>query len=326
MRWIPFRTVALMVALVACVNTPHAQPHQLTSSDSDIAELWQEPADLAHRDLFLGPAGAGLTPPPDDGTFQFVAFKTSGTNPGYDVRDASGRVWSVKLGIEAQSEVTASRILWAMGFHQPPQYFVRRFTLTGADAGVKEVARFRTDLDGWRSAGEWSWVDNPFVNTPEFRGLIVAQLVLNNWDLKTPNNRLYEAADASVRPRRRFMARDMGSSLGHSRQFWLFSTLGTRGLQGSKNDVADFEAQGFITKADGNDVEFDYRGLNQALVDRVTVQDVIWACTLLDRIPDSHWQAAFKAGAYPQEHADRYIKKIKAKIAQGLALRPPATR
>jgi hypothetical protein len=326
MRWIPFRSLAVIVALVACVNSPQAQPQQGAAPSADITELWQDPVDLQQRDLFLGPAGTALTPPPDDGTFQFVAFKTTGTNPGYDVRDASGRAWSVKLGIEAQPEVTTSRILWAMGFHQPPQYFVRRFTLTGTDAGVKETARFRTDLEPWRPGGEWSWSDNPFENTREFRGLIVAQLLLNNWDLKPSNNRIYDATDASTKPRRHFMVRDVGSSLGHSRQFWLFAALGTRGKQGSKNDVDGFEARGFITKVEGDDVEFDYRGLNQPLVDRVTVPDVIWACALLDRIPDSHWQAAFRAGAFPQEHADRYIRKIKEKVAQGLALRPAPTR
>ena len=90
--------------------------------------------------------------PPANGTFEFVAFKTTGTNPGYDVKDASGRVWSVKLGIEAQSEVTTSSILWAMGFPQPPQYFVRQFTLNGVDAGVKTTARFRTETDQWRAS------------------------------------------------------------------------------------------------------------------------------------------------------------------------------
>jgi hypothetical protein len=326
MRWMPFRSLALIAALVACVNAPQAQPQQLATSSADVAELWQEPVDLQQRDLFLGPGGRMVTPPSENSTVEFVAFKTTGTNPGYDVRDASGRVWSVKLGIEAQSEVTSSRILWAMGFHQPPTYFVRQFTLTGADAGVKETARFRTDVDPWRPGGEWSWTDNPFIDTPEFRGLIVAQLVLNNWDMKTPNNRLYESTDASMRPRRHFVVRDVGSSLGHSRQAWLFATIGTRGLQGSKNNLEDFESQGFITRADGDQVDFDYRGVNQPLVDRVTARDVIWACSLLDRIPDSHWQAAFKAGAYPPEHAGRYIKKIKQKIAQGLALRSSTTR
>ena len=171
------------------------------------------------------------------------------------MKDASGRLWSVKLGIEAQSEVTASRILWAMGYPQPATYFVQQFTLTGVDAGVKTNARFRTDLEQWRAAGEWSWYENPFVNTQPFRGLIVAQLVLNNWDLKTSNNRIYEATDPAAMPRRQYMVRDVGSSLGHSKQFRLFAMLGTRGSQGSKNDVDDFEQQGFIEKVEGNNVE-----------------------------------------------------------------------
>ena len=319
----PVRWLIFVVALVACTYVPHAQPQSISSAD--IAELWQEPTDLLQRDLFYGPGGATLAPP-NDGTFQFVAFKTTGTNPGYDVKDASGRLWSVKLGIEAQPEVTTSRILWAMGFPQPASYFIERFTLTGTDAGVKEIARFRTDVDQWKPAGEWSWYENPFVNTQQFRGLVVAQMVLNNWDLKTSNNRLYEATDANATPRRQYMVRDVGSSLGHSKQFRLFAMLGTRGMQGSKNDIEGFEQQGFIRKVEGNRVDFDYRGMNSALVNTVTVPDVIWACEQLAKIPDGHWQAAFKAGWYPQPEADRYIRKIKAKIAEGLALKTTTTR
>ena len=320
----PFRAVVIGIAVVACTYVPRAEPQ--SGGTADIAELWQEPANLLERDLFYGPGGAALAPP-EDGTFQFVAYKTTGTNPGYDVRDANGRVWSVKLGIEAQSEVTSSRILWAMGFPQPPTYFVQQFTLTGTDAGVKNTARFRTDIDQWRAGDTWSWYENPFVNTQQYRGLIVAQMVLNNWDLKTDNNRIYEATDPSARPRRQFVVRDVGSSLGHSKQFPLFALLGTRGMQGSKNDLEGFEQQGFIEKVEGDRVEFDYRGKNEALVDTVTVADVIWACERLAKIPDGHWQAAFKAGWYPQAEADRYIAKIKEKIAEGLALRAaPTTR
>ena len=148
--------------------------------------------------------------------------------------------------------------------------------------------------------------------------------MLNNWDLKTSNNRIYEATDPVATPRRQYMVRDVGSSLGYSKQFWLFTILGTAGSQGSKNDVEGFEQQGFIEKVDGNKVRFDYRGMHQALVETLTVPDVIWACELLARIPDGHWDAAFKAGAYPEADANRYIRKIKEKIAQGLALRSQA--
>jgi hypothetical protein len=324
MKLVQLRAIAIVVALIACAQSPLAQPSSNLSHE--LTELWQEPTDLMERDLFHGPGGAALAPPATDGSYQFVAFKTSGTNPGYDVKDATGRMWSVKLGIEAQPEVTASRILWAMGFHQPPQYFVHQFTLTGTDAGVKTNARFRSEQDHWKPVGDWSWYENPFMNAPQFRGLVVAQLLLNNWDLKTVNNRLYEATDSTMKPQRIFMVRDVGASLGHSKQFPFFKLLGTRGSQGSKNDVDGFEQQGFIKKVDGEKVTFDYRGLNQALVDRVTVPDVIWACELFANIPEGHLQAAFKAGAFPQEDTDRYIKKIKEKISQGLALKTATTR
>jgi hypothetical protein len=100
----------------------------------------------------------------------------------------------------------------------------------------------------------------------------------------------------------------------------------TPGSQGSKNDLEGFERQGFIKKVSGNRVEFDYRGMYGPLLNRVTPADVVWTCELMARLPDTHWQAAFRAGAYTPDQADRYIKKIKEKIAQGLALKTTETR
>jgi hypothetical protein len=311
--------VAVFVALIVCVPSPGAQ--QRSTRDADIAELWQDPVDLPSRDLFHGPGGAELAPPPTDGIFHFLALKTTGSNPGYEVRDDNGRSWSVKIGIEAQPEVTTSRIMWALGFPQPAQYFVYQFTMIGGGQRVIKNSRFRTEIEPWRAVNDWSWYDNPFLNTKQFHGLVVAQLILNNWDLKTVNNKIYEAPGETIVPRRRYMVRDLGASLGYSKQFALFTLLGTPGGQGSKNDVDGFESQGFITKVDGNRVMFDYRGMHADLLARVTVPDVIWMCELFGRLSDQQWQDAFKAGAYPQEEADRYIKKIKWKVAQGLALK-----
>jgi hypothetical protein len=288
-------------------------------TESAAAELWREPVDLETRDLHAGPGGAALAPP--DEPYAFVARKTAGVNPGYDVRDSSGRLWSVKLGEEAQSEVTASRILWAIGFHQPPVYYVPQWTLSGEDAGIKTDARFRIDGERYQPAGEWSWYENPFVESQPFRGLIVAQMILNNWDLKTSNNRVYEAIDPSATPRRLFLVRDLGASLGSAKQHRFFAWLGTRGQQGTKNDLEGFEAQGFIDKVEGNRVHFTYRGMNGDLLRIVTPADVVWACDLLSRLEQQQWAAAFRAGGYPDHQTARYVTKIKAKIEQGLALR-----
>jgi len=317
--------VAVLASLVWISGEYSLQAQPETPAKFSVAELWQEPTDLLRRDLYAGPGGAELAPPRDK-PFQFVAHKTTGVNPGYDVKDPTGRAWSVKLGVEAQSEVTASRILWAMGFHQPANYYVEQWTLEGVDAGVKNNARFRTDTDAYKPAGEWSWTTNPFVDTQALRGLIVAQMILNSWDLKPSNNRVYEATDPAASPRRLLVVRDVGSSLGHSKQARFFAMMETKGSQGSKNDLDGFERQGFIKKVTGNRVEFDYRGMNNALLQRLTPPDVVWACELLSRLPDTHWQAAFRAGAYTPDQTDRYVKKIKEKIAQGLALKTAGTR
>jgi hypothetical protein len=43
------------------------------------------------------------------------------------VEGPGNRKWSAKLPPEAQTEVVASRILWGVGYHQPPIYYVGRF-------------------------------------------------------------------------------------------------------------------------------------------------------------------------------------------------------
>ncbi len=318
-KW-PVVTLTLVVmAGVASARQP-AEPEPR----ADIAQLWREPSDLLQRDLYEGPGGAAIRPTAD-APFAFVAHKTSGVNPGYDVRDRQQREWSVKLGEEAQAEVTVSRILWAMGYHQPATYYLPEWTLSGTDAGVKGGSRFRTDGEQWKEGAEWDWYENPFVDTQEFRGLIVAQMLLANWDLKASNNRVYEAVDAQSAPRRFYIVRDLGSSLGSARQNRFFKLFGTRGDQGTKNDLAGFERRGFIKEVDGNRVTFDYRGLNERLTEIVTPADVIWACQLLERLPDQHWQDAFRAGGYEPAIADRFIAKIKQKIAEGLALSTSTT-
>ena len=146
--------------------------------------------------------------------------------------------------------------------------------------------------------------------------------MLNNWDLKTSNNRLYEATDPAAAPRRQFMVRDVGSSLGHSRQFRLFAMLGTRGAQGSKNDVDDFEQQGFIEKVEGNKVRFDYRGMNQALVD--TRHGVRRDLGVRAAREDSRRTLAGGVQGRLRIRRNTPIAtsaKIKEKIAQGLALK-----
>ena len=68
-------------------------------------------------------------------------------------------------------------------------------------------------------------------------------------------------------------------------------------------------------------MRFDYRGRHKALFDDITPADVRWICERLQRLTDSRWKDAFRAGGYPRAIADRFIRRMKQKIAEGLALK-----
>ena len=310
-------TMALAGAICACGRITR-DVRLAPDAAAKVEELWQEPHDLAARNLYYGPGGSDLKP--RQTTFAFVARDTGGWSPGFDVRDGQGLEWSVKLGPEAQSEIVASRILWAMGFHQPPIYYLEQWTLTGAESGPQPAARFRPSLTGQKVVGDWSWYENPFVGTRPFGGLVVANLILNSWDWKTSNNKIYELSEPVNGVRRWFMVRDLGASLGKTTYPTFLKWFRLRGFgQGTRNDLAGFEEQRFILGVDEEaQPEFDYRGIYRDVIETVTLADVEWACGLLSRLSDEQWHDAFRAGGYNQDETRRYVAKIKAKITQGL--------
>ena len=320
MRRLAYLLCALGVVsqLAGCARSlRQVQPVQ--GQPASIAELWQEPSDIRQRDLFHGPGGPELMP--RDTSFTFVTRDTSGWSPGFDVRTKDGTEWSVKLGPEAQSEVVSSRILWAIGFHQPPMYYLERWSMTGVESGPQPPGRFRPTLASQEVIGDWSWYENPFVGSREFGGLVVSNLILNSWDWKTSNNKIYSLSAPGKGPQRQFVVRDLGASLGKFTYPTVLKLFRLRGFgQGTRNDLTGFEAQGFIRRVDGPRVEFDYRGIYRDVIDSVTPADVRWACDLLSRLSNDQWRDAFRAAGYNPDQTARYVTKLKAKIAQGLAL------
>ena len=233
----------------------------------------------------------------------------------------------MKLGREAQAEVVVSRILWAIGYHQPPTYYLTRWTMEKGPDGDPGPGRFRPQLPSAKVVGEWSWRANPFVRTQPFRGLIVANLIVNNWDWKTSNNKIYDLMNPDGTGARHYVVRDLGASFGKTDAPGIARVLGARIAQGNRNNLEDFEAQGFILGIDDRSrITFDYRGIYRDVVNSVTPADVRWTCQLLSRLSERQWRDAFRAARYDEQHASRYITKIKQKIAQGLALTvPPAS-
>jgi hypothetical protein len=312
--------VIVSVAVAGCsrsLQTVEVTPDRPAS----IAELWRDPGDITKRDLFHGAGGAEHAP--RQRTFAFVAEDTSGYSPGFDVRDDRGVEWSVKTGPEAQSEVAASRILWAMGFHQPPTYYLEEWSLSGATSGPQQAGRFRPELKSQTVTGDWPWHANPFVGRREFGGLIVTNLIINSWDWKTSNNKIYDLGEPVDGVSRWFVVRDLGASFGKFTYPTILRWFRLRGFgQGSRNDIDDFEQLGFIKSIDRerSRVEFDYRGIYRDVISSVTPDDVRWACERLDKISDAQWRDAFRAAGYSPQHGARFVSKIEEKIAQGLRL------
>jgi hypothetical protein len=302
----------IAIASLLCTGPACALRSHSTVVDGSIApqmtELWAEvePA----RDLFWGVGGRDAAPDPL-GEYQFVARDTTGNSPGYDVRDAQGRLWSVKLGPEAQSEVVVSRLLWAAGYFQPATYYLPSWTLVGAAASNPQPAgRFRLEAEDEIRVGRWSWSANPFVGTTPLRGLFVLMVIVNNWDLKTQQNPLYELTGGTAGPVRRYAVRDLGASLGNTR--WFFA--------GSKSNVEDFERERFIHSVRDGEVRFHYRGAwrEPHLKRGVTPADVRWIAERLARLTPGQWSDAFRAAGYTEMEAERYVVRLRQKVDEGL--------
>ena len=311
-RLIPTLTFAVLVVVgAACTAKAVRSTAQGAPADGELAQLWHEPSDPQSRDLFYGSGGKALVPDPRQ-RWEYVAADTTGSSRGWDVRDEHGMKWDVKLGVEAQPEVVVSRLHWAIGYHQLPTYYVEGWSLT-RDGKVlpQPPGRFRPKLRTHKKAGEWSWQENPFVDTVPFRGLVVLNLMVNNWDLKTSNNTVYELDQEREGARRWYVVKDVGASLG--------KTPG-RILDGTPNDVDGFERQGFIEGVSGGHVRFDYIRPHTELVDLITPRDVRWTCERLGRLTSQQWSDVFRAAGYDQQTSARYVRKLQAKIAAGMSL------
>src|SRR5688572_22779074 len=219
-RRLPIRassTVFLLAAFLvsACGGrTVVVSPREPVSA-SQLAQLRVDPGP-APRDLFWGSGGRRYAPPAD-AVYRVLAKDETGFSVSFDVVSPEGMEWSAKIGPEAQTEVVVSRILWGLGYHQPPIYYLPswRLDMKGSAPRQESEARFRPKLPHLERLGEyWLWADNPFSGTPELKGLLVIMLMLNSSDLKDDNNSIYSVAEPWDGASRWFVARDVGATLG----------------------------------------------------------------------------------------------------------------
>jgi hypothetical protein len=338
-----FRTVLVIVCGLVATDSDLAQ----SKSRKDVKErgaravLWRDPGNISQRDLLYGPGSAQLAP---IGPFTFVQEDKSGESPKFEVRDARGDLWTIKLGREAQAETVATRLVWSVGYFAEEAYHFEEVRIDGLprlSRGREYVvgdtvrdARFEPKRRGMRRGETWDWQKNPFEDTRELSGLKVLMILLNNYDARAENNRIIYAGGEA-----RYYVTDLGATLGRA---------GGLGGTRTKNDLSDFLSTKFVRGVDLRDgvVEFDYdtrpRGLGHLSVLHpryyrgevkkekamrgIPIEHAQWIGGLLGQLSEAQLYDAFRAAHYSENVARSYVSALRARIDELRQLRGTVSR
>jgi hypothetical protein len=278
--------------------------------------LWQEPTDIASRDLLVGYGGE--TVKPDLSKVTFIRDQMGGGfSINYRVRDGAGKIWVAKLGKEAQPETASSRLVWAVGYVTEITHLVPCVHIQGAPEPRYKVKRcegdgfanvkFEARPEGVKRLDPWSWNKNAFSGTKEFQGMVVLMSLLNNWDLKDDNNRiLYVPAGTSGQPELHYIISDLGATFGKTGGF----------LSHNRNAPEDYVKSKFVEGVEGNRVRFAYGGKNAGLFKNISVEHAKWIGGLLSQLSDQQIGDAFRAANYTPEEVDVLTRAVRARIDQ----------
>jgi len=299
--WIP---CSLLLAVSSLSLVAHAQERprdEKAKASLGTPVLWREPSDITSRNLYLGPGGEAMKP--DLSKVTFIEEKESGGSTKFRVRDGSGREWMVKVGGDAQAEVAASRIVWAVGYYTDVSYIAPRVEITGK--GSLENARFEARSKGIKRLDEWMWDDNPFAGTNELQGLKVLLALLDNWNLKNENNKiLFVREDEAGRSELRYIISDFDVKLdksGISPAVW-------------HTPPGKPAAAKFIDKVKDNLIDFGYNGKHKERIAEVTVAQARWIGSWLARLSDGQLRDALRAGNYSADEIQFLEKTLRSRI------------
>ena len=272
--------------------------------------LWEQPRDIRARDLFLGPGGTAMRP--DLHRITLVKEEKGGYSKKYRIRDGAGREWVAKIGKEAQSETSAVRLLWGMGYFTEVNYLVPRITIPGK--GTFTNVRLEARPDNWKREGEWKWKQNPFVGTPQLQGLKIMMALINNWDLKDANNVIIKERGNNEL---RYVISDLGATFGHASTTPIIWRI-TR----SRNNPEKYVKSNFFEKVKGNRVVLHYGGKNRGLMNDIRVDDAQWIAALLSQLSDQQLRDAFRAANYSPGEVNLLASEVRERANELLSLRP----
>ena len=312
----PFITVAVILLSLPTLQAA-TKAAKTTSDKTQISEerpvLWRNPVDIASRNLYYGPGGKAHEP---HGPYTFEKEDMAGSNPKFDVIDQDGVKWRVKMGDEARPEVVASRLIWAVGYFANEDYFVpglhvqnmqrlhRGENLVSRDGTVRNV-RLKRHLKDEKKIGIWRWAENPFTGSREWYGLRVLMAVINNWDLKDPNNSVYQNRQALEL---QYAVSDIGASFGTTGLSWT--------LRGNLNAYSHSK---WIKKISPDFVDFNVPAgpaLNRWIGHRIPIDDARWIGNLLGRLSPHQIRDAFRAANYTDEEVEGFSRVVERRIGE----------
>ena len=331
------RSMLVIVFSLAASETElvEAKSRKPSKEHAARAVLWRDPGNISRRDLLYGPGSAQLAPV---APFKFVEEDKSGESPKFEVRDARGDLWTVKLGPEAQAETVATRLVWAVGYFAEEAYHFEEVRIDGLPqlsrgrdyvvGNTVRDARFEPKRPAMKRGATWDWQKNPFHDTRELSGIKVLMILLNNFDARAENNRIIYVNGPRGREARYYVT-DLGATLGRA---------GGLGGTRTKNDLADFLSTKFVRGVDMRDgvVEFDYdtrpRGLGHFTVlyptyyrgevkkekamRGISIAHARWIGALLGQLSDAQLQDAFRAAHYSENVSRSYVSALRERIDQ----------
>lgn len=310
--------VVTIILILSCATAAPAQDEKKRLPPG-APVLWREPADLASRDLLIGPGGKRMKP--DLSRITFVREEKGGYSKKYRIKDGRGRTWVAKLGKEAQSETAAVRLVWAVGYVSEINYLVPRLTIEGK--GTFENVRLEARPENVERVDEWTWTSNPFAGRRELQGLKVLMALMENWDLKDSNNRILAVKNGNG-SELHYVVSDLGATFGKTggqkSPIAFFKSI-----KGSRNEPDDYVKDEFIDEVEGNTVRFDYSGKNQSMMRDITIADARWIGGWLSRLSDRQIQDAFRAANYTPEEVQMLSSAVRNRINQLMNLRPNQT-
>ncbi|HKR23033.1 MAG TPA: hypothetical protein VJS17_10580 [Pyrinomonadaceae bacterium] len=331
------RLLVAAILLSALAAVPVLAQQTAEPKPAGVPVLWRNPGDISRRNLTFGPGSTDLAPV---APFTFLKEEQTGESPKFDVTDARGETWVVKVGPEAQAETVASRLIWSVGYFADEAYYVDRAEIKDLpkltrgqefieNRSVVRGARFEPKRKNISRGANWDWEVNPFLKTRELDGLKVLMVLLANYDTSLRNNRVLGTNNSETGElEARYVATDVGATLGK---------VGGLGGKRSKNTLEDFRSSKFILGVENGLVKFDYdttpkkmgvfasifkpsyrssQERKERVMQNISVENARWIGSLLTELSDEQIRDAFRAANYDQKTMDGFVVVIRERINQ----------